>query len=412
MASSSAPSAALIPWRTIWWQPQATIKDILSRPTGRHVLLLAAAAGMTAVLSAIASFGFQRGAAVAVALLVGPLVGVVQLYVNGALTAWTGRLLGGRARQPALRAAIAWAWVPQIAALPVLLGAILVFGSEILSSDPKVIDPRAVIVGLLLLVLALWAFILEIRTVGAVQGFGILRSLANVLIPALVLLAAALLFRVFLFQPFTIPAGSMQPTLLIGDYMFANKLSYGYSRYSSPFGLSFSGRIFPAEPKRGDLVVFKLPRDNATDYVKRVIGLPGDEIAVRGGVLYLNGAQVPRRRVADVPMQDGKSVRAVPAFEETLPNGATYTVLESEENGPFDNVGPYKVPPGHYFVMGDNRDNSTDSRASWGVGYVPFENLIGRVSVILLSTAPRGGPEGAAHAFGNIRWQRLLLVPH
>ena len=202
-------------------------------------------------------------------------------------------------------------------------------------------------------------------------------------------LAIAMVVRVFFYQPFNIPSGSMKSTLLVGDYLFVSKLSYGYSRFSFPFGLNiFQGRVLAGEPKQGDVVVFKLPRDNSTDYIKRVVGLPGDEIVVRAGVLFINGKEVPRRRIADFQTrEDAGPSRAIPRYEETLPNGVTYSVLDAEPAGPFDNVGPYKVPPGHYFMMGDNRDNSTDSRALWGVGYVPYENLVGRAEIIFFSAA-------------------------
>jgi len=202
-------------------------------------------------------------------------------------------------------------------------------------------------------------------------------------------LAIAMVVRVFFYQPFNIPSGSMKETLLVGDYLFVSKLSYGYSRYSFPFGWNlFSGRIFAAEPERGDVVVFKLPRDNATDYIKRVIGLPGDEIEVRGGQLYINGTAVPKVRKSSFTTVDDVGLPAeIASYEETLPNGVKYTVLDAESNGPFDNVGPYKVPAGHFFVMGDNRDNSTDSRALRAVGYVPFENLVGRAEIIFFSAA-------------------------
>ena len=200
-------------------------------------------------------------------------------------------------------------------------------------------------------------------------------------------LAIAMLVRTFLYQPFNIPSGSMKETLLIGDYLFVSKLSYGYSRYSFYNLIPFNGRIFAAEPKRGDVIVFKLPRDNSTDYIKRLIGLPGDEITVRGGVLFINGKEVPRRHIDDfVTREDAGPPRPIPAYEETLPNGVKYTVLQAGTNGPLNNVGPYKVPAEHYFMMGDNRDNSTDSRVP-GVGYVPFENLIGRAA-LLYSTSP------------------------
>lgn len=202
-------------------------------------------------------------------------------------------------------------------------------------------------------------------------------------------LAIAMFVRVFFYQPFNIPSGSMKETLLVGDYLFVSKLSYGYSRYSFPFGIDlFEGRIFSGEPKRGDVAVFKLPRDNSTDYIKRVIGLPGDEIQMRDGVLYINGAAVPKVRAGEfTTREDGSPPRRIPVFEETLPNGVKYKVLDSDPKGPFDNVGPYKVPPGHYFMMGDNRDNSTDSRALWGVGFVPFENFVGRAEIIFFSAA-------------------------
>ena len=215
------------------------------------------------------------------------------------------------------------------------------------------------------------------------------RDVVTIFVHALII---AFVVRVFLYQPFNIPSGSMQSTLLIGDYLFVSKLAYGYSRYSFPFGINlFPGRVFASEPKRGDVVVFKLPRDNSTDYIKRVIGLPGDEISVRRGVLFINGREVPRRRVSDFTQidQDGREL-STPRYEETLPNGVKYFVLDAKPNGEFDDVGPYKVPAGHYFMMGDNRDNSTDSREQsprYGVGYVPFENLVGRADIIFFSAA-------------------------
>jgi signal peptidase I len=205
-----------------------------------------------------------------------------------------------------------------------------------------------------------------------------------------VALMIALAVRVFLYQPFNIPSGSMKSTLLVGDYLFASKFSYGYSRYSFPFGvIPFQGRLFGSEPKRGDVVIFKLPRDNATDYIKRVIGLPGDEILVRGGIVYLNGQALPQTPAGTYvgPEEGG---RPKPRFEETLPNGVKHYVLHWEREAELDNAGPFKVPAGHYFMMGDNRDDSIDSRvpSSWrGVGFVPHENLVGRAEIVFFSAA-------------------------
>ena len=228
----------------------------------------------------------------------------------------------------------------------------------------------------------------------SVQGKGSRSSggLMETLVVVVQALAIAMVVRVFLYQPFNIPSGSMKETLLVGDYLFVSKLSYGYSRFSFPLSLNlFSGRILASEPKRGDVAVFKLPRDNQTDYIKRVIGLPGDEINVRKGVVYINGKEVPRTPAGTFETrEDGGPAIKIPVYEETLPNGVKYKVLDRLANGPWDNAGPYIVPAGHYFMMGDNRDNSTDSRVppnENGVGYVPIENFIGRADIIFFSAA-------------------------
>lgn len=231
-------------------------------------------------------------------------------------------------------------------------------------------------------------------------------------------LAIALVVRVFFYQPFNIPSGSMKPTLLVGDYLFVSKLSYGYSRFSFPWSPNLFGdgnRLFSATPERGDVVVFKLPRDRETDYIKRVIGLPGDEILVRGGVLYINGEEVKRERKGsfETVSDTGRRI-TIPQYVETLPNGVSYRVLDAEQDGAFDNVGPYKVPEGKYFMMGDNRDNSTDSRALWGVGYVPHENLIGEAQIIFFSCAvdePGGCSFLRPWAWPfDIRWSRFFTL--
>jgi len=235
---------------------------------------------------------------------------------------------------------------------------------------------------------------------------GGLGETVKVVIQALLI---ALVIRSLLFQPFSIPSGSMKGTLLVGDYLFVSQFSYGYSRYSLPLGLPlFSGRIFGTEPKRGDVVVFALPRDPSTDYVKRVIGLPGDRIQVIGGLLHINGVAVKRERVSNfIDDEDGSAVRR---WHETLPNGVSYEVLDLQDDSFLDDTQEYVVPPGHYFMMGDNRDNSLDSRVPSEVGYVPFENIIGKAQIVFLSM--RGG-EPAWHIWSwplSMRWSRLLTA--
>ncbi len=198
----------------------------------------------------------------------------------------------------------------------------------------------------------------------------------------------ALVVRTVAYEPFNIPSGSMIPTLLVGDYLFVSKFSYGYSRFSLPFGLPlFSGRIFFHPTQRGDVVVFKLPTDNSTDYIKRVIGLPGDTIQMKEGELYINDKEVPRQRIQDYLYQetDG-AVIPMRQYIETLPNGVQHRIIKIGDNGPLDNTQVYHVPPGDYFMMGDNRDNSQDSRVLSAVGYVPAENLVGKAQFIFFST--------------------------
>ena len=197
----------------------------------------------------------------------------------------------------------------------------------------------------------------------------------------------AVVIRTFGYEPFSIPSSSMVPTLLVGDYLFVSKFSYGYSRYSLPLGVPLvPGRVLYSEPERGDVVVFKLPSDNKTDYIKRIVGLPGDRIQVRDGVLAINGEPVKRERVADeVQYMPSGNVIRIPRFIETLPNGKRHYILESQGDfGPADNTDVYIVPDGHFFAMGDNRDNSQDSRYPQ-VGFVPKKNLVGRAEFLFFS---------------------------
>ncbi|HEX8527975.1 signal peptidase I, partial [Allosphingosinicella sp.] len=248
----------------------------------------------------------------------------------------------------------------------------------------------------------------------------------------LIVFGAALILRTFIIAPFSIPSGSMLPRLMIGDYLFVAKWPYGYSRYSMPFGIGgFDGRILGALPERGDVVVFRYPGPGNEDYVKRVIGLPGDTVQVRSGQLILNGQPVPRHRIADYLMlvsanspcraagggagneivdAEGDRHCVYPRYREILPGGASYDVLDQFPDGPGDNTPVFQVPQGQVFVMGDNRDDSLDSRFTveeQGVGLLPIENILGRAMINFFST------DGSAEWiqpwtwFSAARWDRI-----
>ena len=218
----------------------------------------------------------------------------------------------------------------------------------------------------------------------------------------------ALVVRSVAYEPFNIPSGSMVPTLLVGDYLFVSKFSYGYSRYSLPLGLPlFSGRIylpFSQLPDRGDVVVFKLPTDPSIDYIKRIVGLPGDHIQMRHGNLYINDQLVPRRATDDYVYEDSGTAIVLHRYIESLPRepgkpALDHPIIKVGNNGPLDNTPVYEVPPGHYFAMGDNRDNSQDSRVLSAVGYIPADNLVGRAQFLFFSTD------------GSARWWEIWKWP-
>ena len=240
----------------------------------------------------------------------------------------------------------------------------------------------------------------------------------------------AIFVRTFAFEPFNIPSGSMIPTLLIGDYLFVSKTAYGYSKYSFPWGLApFEGRVWEGAPKRGDVVVFRPPGEPDTDFIKRVIGLPGDKVQVKGGLLYINGEAAQRKRIEDFPCVSVQHPEGVPSpqYIETLPGGVSHRILECDgDSNVLDNTPTYVVPAGRYFMMGDNRDNSSDSRMWNGmfasptnevitdpamlqkVGFVPAENLIGPAKILFWSyddTFKFSNPITWATA---LRWRRLL----
>jgi len=210
----------------------------------------------------------------------------------------------------------------------------------------------------------------------------------------------SIVFRTFAYEPFNIPSSSMAPTLLVGDYLFVSKFSYGYSRYSLPFGLPLiPGRVLFIPPERGDVAVFKLPRDNETDYIKRIIGLPGDRIQVTEGRLYINDEMVERQRIGEYVIRNNQgNFKSIPLYQETLPNGRSHKITEISDKMILDNTDEFLVPEGHYFAMGDNRDNSMDSRVLAGVGFVPELNLVGRAEILFFSQ------DGSARVWQFWKW--------
>jgi len=215
---------------------------------------------------------------------------------------------------------------------------------------------------------------------------GLLENIKTIVYAGLI----AIGIRTVGFEPFNIPSGSMIPTLLVGDYLFVSKYSYGYSHYSLPFSPPlFSGRIFGRDPQRGDVAVFKWPRDNKTDYIKRIIGLPGDRVQMLGGQLHINGKVVPRESADPITTRDELGIRMQGRrYVETLPGGVKHDIQKLTDDSTANNTVEFKIPADHVFAMGDNRDNSSDSRfavESGGVGMVPLENLVGRAEFIFFS---------------------------
>ncbi|MEQ8447478.1 MAG: signal peptidase I [Pelagibacterium sp.] len=237
-------------------------------------------------------------------------------------------------------------------------------------------------------------------------GKGELRETIVIIVQALLI---ALVFRTFAFEPFSIPTASMQSNLMIGDYILASKYSYGYSRYSLPYSdVPWNGRIMGNAPQRGDIAVIR-PVPQSENYVKRVIGLPGDQIQMVDGRLTINGEAVEREQVGNTVDRDSTGVD-IPVIEyrETLPNGVSYVTQEISDNAQFDSTDVYTVPPGHYFMMGDNRDRSLDSRSLTAVGYVPFENFVGKAEWRFFSITDNIPPWQIWRWPGNVRFDRMF----
>ena len=226
-------------------------------------------------------------------------------------------------------------------------------------------------------------------------------------------LIIAIIIRSLLFQPFYIPSSSMEPTLLVGDRLFVSKYTYGYSKHSFPFSPSISNnRFFFKVPKRGEVIVFKTPTDNRTDYIKRLIGLPGDEIQFFDGNLYLNNNQIlkTKKNIKNLEVSCGEEVIDVIAYDEKLPNGYTYTAVYRKE-GSFKNSDKYIVPKNHYFFLGDNRDCSKDSRYLNSVGYVNELNLVGKARIIFFSTNKKEGNIFQIWKwFEIVQWNRFFNI--
>lgn len=227
---------------------------------------------------------------------------------------------------------------------------------------------------------------------------------------ALLAILLALFIRTFFFEPFNIPSGSMLPTLQIGDYLFVSKTSYGYSKYSFPFGFAdFKGRIMEKDPERGDVIVFRLPSRPSIDYIKRLVGMPGDTIQVKRGRLYINGEMVERESVGlqRIASAEGSNQNLM-EYIETLPGGVMHKIYEESDSEPLDNTDEFTVPDGHYFFMGDNRDNSQDSRVKELVGFVPKQNLIGRAQILFFSIDESANIVKPWTWFGAIRYGRIF----
>jgi signal peptidase I len=384
---------------TIWLSPRRTIDDVLATRPRQFIWLLASLGTIASFYGQLLAFGLTSqlldwrillGFVVATAMF-----GIAWLYLAALVLSWIGKLLGGPASALELRAVLAWSTAPIIlgsALILVLFAVLRVLGGESVTGTVGLSTLLPAIVA----ISGSWSFIILLLMLSRAERFGFLRTLALYFLGLSLPLVAALLVRTFLFQPFNMPSVSMTPTLLNGDYFFVSKYAYGHSHYSLPFSPPlFSGRILGSEPARGDVVVFRSPKDGAIDFVKRVVGLPGDRIQMKQGLLYINDTSVTRERLPDfvgAELCGAGSAANVKRWHETLPNGASYESLDCVDNGYYDNTNVYTVPEGHFFVLGDNRDNSTDSRVLSAMGYVPFENLIGRVGLIFFSrTSSPGG---------------------
>jgi len=389
---------SLPPWASRWFSPAAALPR---ERTGRFSTLAptAAAGAATALFVAARAFGPATplaglpGLAAASAAL-GALIGIALGYLAGFVLAVMSEALHGQGSAAGARAALARGAVPW--SLACIL-ALALQGAGLLAGVPALAAAAAAV---LLLGFA-WSFFVTLTLLAQSQGFGRGGALGAMLLALCVAAVFGVIgARALVYRPFVAASESMSPTLTLGDYFLVDRLAYGYGRYSFPLlPKDFAGRLFGAQPKRGDVVVFALPRDPSAEWEKRVVGLPGDRIQMIAGRLHVNGEVAARREIANGLGVEGQDGKPAPVYEETLPGGVAHEIAEAAgDQGFLDNTEVFVVPPGQYFVMGDNRDNSVDSRiqTTSGVGFVPYENLIGRVVVIYFSLDE-----------GEVRWSRI-----
>lgn len=379
------------PWLSIWVNPRATIDRVLARYSTAPILLLAGLNTALAFLAAIVTESHvdlknQNWRALAIAILGSAAIGIVGLYIAGLFFKLSGRVFRGSASAAELRAVLAWGEAPKVIALTICC--VLLATLELVGAVRPQQQTLQFVVQAVAGVFGLWSLVATLLMLGRVQRFRFWRTIATYVLGAALLLLPLFFFRTFLFEPFNAPSGSMAPTIVVGDYFFASKYRYGYSRYSLPLSLPLiATRIMGGEPERGDVVVYRQPQNPAVDFLKRVVGVPGDTIQVKAGVLYVNGEAVPRELLGEYA--DKETMRRTKRWRETMPSGRSYEVLVNGDSriGSLDDTQIYTVPAGRYFVMGDNRENSVDSRfpEAQGGGFVPFENLIGRVEMIFYS---------------------------
>jgi signal peptidase I len=404
--SSSEQTARPSPWISVWLKPRQTIEIILAERPQRGVLLLGSLGLMSGSVSQLLGFGikdrvFDWPIVIALAVAIA-IAGIASLFISAFVFKWCGSLLGGTSSAAELRTVVAWGVAPSILGLAIAVALVVVALVTRTASEAAPAWIFAVLQATVL-ICGIWSAIVFALMFSRVEGFGFWRTTTACVLGWVLSLTLSLLIalgiRTLLFQPFSTPSHSMNPTLLVGDYFFVSKFSYGYTHYSIPFSPHwFSGRIFGSEPARGDVVVFRVPKDDSVDYIKRVVGLPGDRIQVKQGVLYINESAVNREQMADFAGDDscGENAAAkVKRWRETLPNGVSYDVLDCVENGFYDNTRIYQVPADEFFVLGDNRDNSTDSRVPT-FGTIPFDHLVGHAQIIYFSVAPASGETPSA----------------